>query len=542
MKFKKFVTDRGINVYQVPELVDSIFEYEILENLEYKDMIRRGNTYLSLFRDCAKEIWGGALFLKGLCPKYDDFKKEEINSITSWARELDNMLVKSSFYQSIQDSVAGDIFLATIASQKFLHEYLEAIESKLKEESSVKELGEARREVQSLAKKIEYLDEQKQKEPDALGEHFDQQIEDAQQQREEAINRGLKLAERVSNAVAKMTAQIKFPQQLDICEGVFKEVEQAKQIQESLGFGLDASKADSFSKLENNLSLNERLKLHSKIKSSKGLFDLLKQVGRFKNILGELKPKMLSTGLNINKGVDYGNRIIKAVPSEMALLADPRLKPRFMGKAMSYSLAQHRQVDKKRLGKGNLILLRDVSGSTHSTMGGITIDSWIGGVVWVMTEAACQQNRQVKIINFGSSVLSEAFFDKSTISKRKLIDEIAVRFSSGTSWDKAMEAAMKWIEKTEPKKKAYCKPSKTPIYYDIVLLTDGYDSFNETVIKQFKEFQQKTNISLYSMLISEEVYKDSPGYKQLKGLSEKVLEATNLTSDSNVKEIFKIVE
>jgi len=249
---------------------------------------------------------------------------------------------------------------------------------------------------------------------------------------------------------------------------------------------------DAFSfGMEPHSGRKARMAVHKKLASVVNQNSRLKRIaelaGRMRRIAMEQQRQKPQKGTDEVTGVECGDELRKMVPAE-ALYTDDDIDLVFASKLHERSLLQFEMSKTPKKEQGPIVMVVDSSGS----MSAGDADVWAAAVSLAFLEIAYKQKRAFAIVHFGRNVLRVDTFTKwADIDREEVL--AAVSFfaaDGGTNFMEPLSEAVKKIRDTGAFSEA-----------DIVMVTDGNASVDDSWLAQFKAAQRELSFSVYSILV-----------------------------------------
>lgn len=260
-----------------------------------------------------------------------------------------------------------------------------------------------------------------------------------------------------------------------------------------------------------------------RIRKSKELKKLTEIIGKFRNIAkNNLKKKSKGEGVSI-KDVTVGDDIAKALPSERAMLCDPKTKKLFYKKFSEKQLLQYEVEANKRKGMGPMVVYMDKSGS----MGDDKM-RWAKAVSLALLEIAQRQKRNFSFASFTTKVQDKVIIPKGELKPNVVLNIAEIGSTGSTNFNKPLQDAMKVIGSEKNFRKA-----------DIVFITDGDCSVDRQFEEEFVKMKKEKNICVQTIII------DMGGHCSARGVenwSDKITRVSSLADlgDTTAEDIFNV--
>lgn len=242
---------------------------------------------------------------------------------------------------------------------------------------------------------------------------------------------------------------------------------------------------------------HEKIKLANYFIQNKNFADFVKKIGRMKNILSGTRMIKIKHGTNEIYSVETGNDLKRVLPNEIGKLSNPYLKRDFYKKFINRELLQYRLKSKEKIGKGNITVCLDLSGSMKkyisspfegSTKEKIIRSDFAKALAIAILDIAIRDNRAYNLIIFESDVKEIMEFSRR---KKPTVDDIikiaSMSYSGGTNFENALRSAMdKMNEKS-----------------DILFITDGECDISPEFLSLFLHEKKKRLSKVISLQIGD---------------------------------------
>lgn len=233
-------------------------------------------------------------------------------------------------------------------------------------------------------------------------------------------------------------------------------------------------------------SPKQKVALASKLVANQKMQAIIKMAGRLRRVALAKRKERVREIQQEYVGVTIGSDVSAAIPSELALLANPATRAIFLRKMVEGQLLQYDKESKERLGQGPIVLLLDVSGSMSGEK-----DTWAKAVALAYIKVAKIENRDIEIITFNDNHY------RYTIGKVKGGDETNSIMSiinkspnGGTNFQDPLTLASNTIRSSGHLRNA-----------DVVMITDGEASLDDLFIADFNNLKKSHGFQMQSILI-----------------------------------------
>lgn len=485
---------------------DRLVFSEILENSSVlQGLVERGGMVFSPFSDLMQDIFSSLY-------KYNIklYNRDEIVR-SNWSNRqwVEQILERPEYQQLRRFTILNETNAAigaTSLAQIVLRDIEKAVADKANQMRQQEEsLEDAQAEMEALQELLERFQDQ------AVEEQLRERLEEAQKNLEEA--------QREYDAQSEQMAEETQDGQQSLEQTLEEGFEQAlEDVQENMdlmeGFGDDAGRPQ-------RLSVNQRLVLAKKLKSSEKLKKLAKMVGKFKRLALAQQKRRVQHNYEEVYDIMLGNEISHLVPSELLSLHHPILKKDFRRRFLEGKLIQYNLRGDEERGKGALVVCIDGSYSMEGEK-----ELWSKAVTLALLDIATRQKRDFRAIHFGSKKdpLKLMEFPKGERPEERLdkIELLAEYFiGGGTDFEKPLQAAIHSLEEDSKQRG------------DIVFITDGDCVVSPRWLSEFKRAKEKMEVSVFSILVDMGI--NTPA--TVREFSDKVTTVSRLTSDE-VKDLF----
>jgi uncharacterized protein with von Willebrand factor type A (vWA) domain len=224
--------------------------------------------------------------------------------------------------------------------------------------------------------------------------------------------------------------------------------------------------------------------LLEKVKSSKTLTDITKYLGRYREMLSQLRKNSFAFGRGEKYDVEYGNSISRALTSELSLLATPELVPLFLRKYQNRQLKQYRRREQIYKGGGDVIVCLDESGSTTGDPA-----AWGKAVALTMLEICNVNKRNFALVHFSTQIQTDVFRPGDADYNSHMLLAAETFLGGGTSFTKPLEEAVSLIE------------NDSFTNADVVFVTDGACAITDEFTAWLREKQLALNFNITGILL-----------------------------------------
>jgi uncharacterized protein with von Willebrand factor type A (vWA) domain len=256
----------------------------------------------------------------------------------------------------------------------------------------------------------------------------------------------------------------------------------------------------------------------SKVRNSPKLRLITRFLGRYKETLGHARKNSYAFGRGEKYDLEYGNRVDRALTSELALLASPETVPLFLRKAQSKRLKQYRRREAIVKGSGDMIVCLDESGSTF----GEPI-AWGRAVALSLLELCRLNKRTFALVHFAKTVKTDVFRPGDQNLAEHIMEAAETFLGGGTDFEQPLRAAADLVEN-----KTLDKP-------DVVFVTDGVCNVAEDFKTWLMEKKKALKFTITGVLL------DSGGGFEfsLHEFCERIYRASELSMDEIAENLIK---
>jgi uncharacterized protein with von Willebrand factor type A (vWA) domain len=265
----------------------------------------------------------------------------------------------------------------------------------------INQLHELSAEVEQLFARAETLNELAALSQDA--ERFEQLKKEAAQAKADAERKEKKaegLNRKLDESSEARDRQVRRAVRQGLAEAM-AEVEQANDAIKAFGGDYDAGFGiETGAGGRNSLSTKKKLAIAQKVGRSPKLQQIAAVCGRFTRIALQQQKTRVKHPPGEISSITTGCEIERLLPSEVALLADPRLEDLFYLKFAERSLMQYDLTGHEPEGQGPIILAVDESESMSWPCGPMTKEVWSKAVMLALLSIARLQKRDFAVIHF----------------------------------------------------------------------------------------------------------------------------------------------
>ncbi|MEW6146199.1 MAG: VWA domain-containing protein [Thermodesulfobacteriota bacterium] len=492
------------------------YDRELFSELEsdsegLRELIERGQALLPSWRSLMLDLFAAfykhnVVFLPG----------EDIRKSSLLPRKILLGVQKDPDYPALREETVLDAFRSTLAAMQMGAMVLEWLRSEdgPGEKGLVREweADRAERDLEELSQESETMDEiageEREGEEGGMSEAFEKVRRGKKAELDKEKKAFGKLAEELEKGHGKMDVRIK-----GLVKSSMKETSESVETSEEELSSWSASMG-----APGERSAAEKLDLAAKLYSNEKL-------RRLSRIVGSLREEMLrgrrkswarrgSEVFDVSTGSDIG----RLVASELAGLANPRLRTDFKKRLLEGKLLQYSLKDEQ--GRGPMVICLDGSSSMEGKK-----ELWSKGVCLTLLDIAKRERRKFSVVVFSSGGEPVRVFESSPGEgrggwgmKEKDVFELAGYFpGGGTNFEEPLDRALGILRGSKFRRG------------DIVFITDGEAGIGDAWLEGFKREQRRLGFKVYSVLID---LTGRESWETLSLFSDKVTSVSRLTSDA----------
>ena len=377
--------------------------------------------------------------------RFFNFSSKKVEKPVGWANQLHETLDGLSEFKELVHETSGDVDLSGIATKellpfmtKALEDVFDAAEEKHREEQERKENGEPG---------------------------------DGQQQGG-------------GTSVAEDNARRQLRKALGLATEEVRDTKEAVDGMKENGLMPGSGSTDPIQRAVANA------KAVSMIRSNKKLKRLLKLIGRLTRLAAQKKAQRSAHGRSEVVGIHKGRDIERLTTSSLAMLAVPALRMKFIEEYVNGSLLQYELRGKEKVGRGEIVVLVDQSGSMsyNDTIGTAT------AVAAATALAAKKEGRDTTIRFFQRSLCGNIYEVKNGqhIPHHTPMEWVQNLISEGTGGGTRLSHSLAQLINEGVSEKA-----------DILIVTDGHvERINPHVAEQVAKLKEEKGLQVYGMTIN----------------------------------------
>lgn len=239
-------------------------------------------------------------------------------------------------------------------------------------------------------------------------------------------------------------------------------------------------------------------------------------LGRYMEMLNSKRLAGYTYGRGEKYDIEYGNKLSKALTSEVAMLSSPELIPLFMRKYQHKGLKQYRRREPEYKGKGDVIVFVDESDSTEGEK-----IAYAMAIAMVLYQVSRVNHSNFVLVHFSTDIKVDYFLKDEPVSSQRILDCAETFLGGGTDYEMPLRQAFALASD-----KRLDKP-------DMVFITDGECSISDEFCELFEEFKADTGTKLTGILLDEGDYFEF----SLQKFSDKVYRTSELLKDEIVENV-----
>jgi len=394
-------------------------------------------------------------------------KRNDADTLTTKTRhfnaEILDYVMNSKQYPVIKSLCEGRELIAYEAVNKFTQCMLEHL-GELRDSYSLNKLDDLER----------HQDELKAKVMDAM-ERNDPGDEDNVLDMADSIAANEQKIERLSRKVGRSIRQNK--------DALQSAVDSAMEAAQGASYSIKAwGSGDSSPE-----ALQQNAELLRRVQSSEKLRDIIKYLGKYREILDNARKSGFSYGIGEKYDIVLGNDYTRALSSEYAYLATPETIPLFIRKVQRKTLKQYRKRERISEGRGDIVVCIDESGS----MTGDPI-AWAKAVALVLLEHATRDKRRCAMVRFASKGQTKThLFEEGKYTVNDVFNFAESFLCGGTDFETPLKKAVTLIEN-----KGFEKA-------DVMFITDGACGISDKFAEDFREKNKQLKFKVTGIVIGE---------------------------------------
>jgi len=262
------------------------------------------------------------------------------------------------------------------------------------------------------------------------------------------------------------------------------------------------------------VAMKQNIELLRRVQSSQKLLDIIKHLGRYREILDNARKSSFTYGRGEKYDIVLGKDFTRAISSEYAYLATPETIPLFIRKVQRKTLKQYRKRERVSKGYGDIVVCIDES----SSMAGDPI-AWAKAVALVLLEHASQNGRSCVMVRFASDEQPVAhIFTKGKYTSNDVFDFAESFLGGGTDFEAPLKKAVTLIENQGFENA------------DVMFITDGECSISNEFAENFRDKRSQLKFKVAGIVIGSDEFSLEP-------FCEKVYHLNQMTGDNIASDI-----
>lgn len=281
------------------------------------------------------------------------------------------------------------------------------------------------------------------------------------------------------------------------------------------------------------LSFDQRARLAARLRTGR-LAQYAELIGRFRQMAGAERARRVEHTHGELVGVTVGDDLSRLVPSELAQLGVPALRPVFAARYAQAELMLYDSRGEQQIGQGAIIACIDCSGSMrHPYAGGITGEAWAKAAALALLDQAHHAKREFAGILFSSPGQFQTFrFPAHRAPDITDVLEFAETFhGGGTDYQTPLSAAVQLLDaeyNTDGRQRG-----------DIVLITDGVCDVTETWMHTWNDAKHLLDFRVFGIAIGDRTATE-PG-RVLDALCDNLRSIDDLTDTHAAADLFRTI-
>lgn len=498
---EKTKTDRVLKSTKIEQAIyDEL--YCDSENLSAYESVgsKKLNTFSSLINDVFQSVYG-------LSPKFLDDK--EISALAGkFNKSILDDLMSDDNYSAIKRVCEGKELPALGATEEFTDNILKKLDSLMQKATGGNGKLDALRKLQEdrqrLIEQLTDLLKEREQTPESDCEALDKKIVQTANRMQAKQEQCEMYGNLIEASMKKNSGEIK----AIVASAAKSALEKANDTQNAiLSWGSEGSE------MQKNAVNAEILK---RISKSDKLRYIAKLLGRFKTILNSKRLAGHTYGRGETYDLEYGNKISKALTSELSMIASPELAPLFIRKYQNKTIKQYRKREPEYKGKGDVIVCLDESGSTFGEN-----NAYGMAIAMVLLDICRVNNANFTLVHFSTKTRVDYFPKSEKATHEKIMDCAESFLGGGTDFEKPLREVFALTSTGK---------LKNP---DVVFITDGICSLSDDFLKVFSEYKADTGAKLTGILLD----KGNCFEFSLQKFADKVYRTSELLEETIVEKI-----
>lgn len=218
-------------------------------------------------------------------------------------------------------------------------------------------------------------------------------------------------------------------------------------------------------------------------------------IGRFRQMATAQRARRVEHVPGELIGITIGDDVSRLVPSELAALGVPALRPLFAARYAAGELMLYDSRGEHTAGQGAIIACIDCSGSMRDQFAGVTAEAWAKALALALLDQAQAARRDFAAILFSSAEQTATFVFPGR--QRPAIDQVVDLaehfFGGGTDYAAPLTAAIELLETQYNSDGAQRG--------DIVLVTDGQCDVTEDWMRGYQAARRQLGFRTFGVAI-----------------------------------------
>lgn len=287
------------------------------------------------------------------------------------------------------------------------------------------------------------------------------------------------------------------------------------------------------------MPFEERAQLARRLRSGRlGRFADL--VGRFRQMAAAERARRVEGAPGELVGIVLGDDVSRLIPSEVASLGVPALRPVFAAKLVESRLMQYETRGDENAGRGAIVAVIDCSGSMRKTQTGrdgtqATREAWAKALALALLDQArnARPRRDFAAILFSSAGQQAAFRFPAceAVDVAGVIEMAECFYGGGTDWQAPLSAAAEMLDAE--------RGAAGRQRGDVVLVTDGKCAVSETWMREWREVKARCDFRVFDVGIGDEA--DTGPESALAALCDNLRDLDDVTSPDAARDMFRVI-
>lgn len=388
---------------------------------------------------------------------------EEVLPSHELHRQVMQQFIHADGFNELRAYTRHDDVSAALATMEALDTINEHLTTTLREHAErAKQMQDAQDQMEGLAGDSAGIHGQVQAQGGQATQEQKDKLRENAQARYDARQRLEQLAQEQQQAPIGMAAQ----------EAVNEAIDNAQRTTEAFNT-LPGSQAGTHGM---DLSPEEALAFAETIKNNPQIQRVLELLGRMERDMRFKRTNRIVGGHEEPIDITQGADLSLTLPTELAKINHPLLRLDFMRRYFEHGVLMHEMIGYAEAGKGPVVVCLDVSGS----MGAGKL-AWARATALSTISIAHREKRHAAAVDFDTRITGTwEFPHHQPISTGMVVEYAATGASGGTDITVALRKALEICDTQPNFKKA-----------DVLLITDGEDTFGQDDIELRSIFEQK---------------------------------------------------